>query len=108
MYLGEIPAKLIYALLLDRKEMAIRNEWVDEYGDTYVIYPKQEIKKYLNISRYRIDQALAELEEYDQMVEVAVPYPGKLCQFYVKDITDNAKPVRWRREPERYGQRNKV
>lgn len=58
-----MDAKLIYALLLDRKEMAIRNEWVDEYGDTYVIYPKQEIKKYLNISRYRIDQALAELEE---------------------------------------------
>lgn len=79
-----MDAKLIYALLLDRKEMAIRNEWVDEYGDTYVIYPKQEIKKYLNISRYRIDQALAELEEHDQMVEVAVPYPGKLCQFYVR------------------------
>ena len=53
------------------------NEWVDEYGDTYVIYPKQEMKKYLNISRYRIDQALAELEEHDQMVEVTVPYPGK-------------------------------
>ena len=88
-----MDAKLIYALLLDRKEMAIRNEWVDEYGDTYVIYPKQEIKKYLNISRYRIDQALAELEEHDQMVEVAVPYPGKLCQFYVKDITDNEKQM---------------
>lgn len=27
-----MDAKLIYALLLDRKEMAIRNEWVDEYG----------------------------------------------------------------------------
>lgn len=67
-----MDAKLIYALLLDRKEMAIRNEWVDEYGDTYVIYPKQEMKKYLNISRYRIDQALAELEEHDQMVEVTV------------------------------------
>ena len=40
-----MDAKLIYALLLDRKEMAIRNEWVDEYGDTYVIYPKQEMKK---------------------------------------------------------------
>lgn len=66
-----MDAKLIYALLLDRKEMAIRNEWVDEYGDTYVIYPKQEIKKYLNISGYRIDQALAELEEAElaEMVE---------------------------------------
>lgn len=48
-----MDAKLIYALLLDRKEMAIRNEWVDEYGDTYVIYPKQEIKKYLNIRSER-------------------------------------------------------
>ena len=44
------------------------------------------MKKYLNISRYRIDQALAELEEHDQMVEVTVPYPGKflpvLCEGY--------------------------
>ena len=78
--------------------MAIRNEWVDEYGDTYVIYPKQEMKKYLNISRYRIDQALAELEEHDQMVEVTVPYPGKLCQFYVKDITDNEKQMKKMKE----------
>ena len=83
-----VDAKLIYALLLDRKEMAGRNEWVDEYGDTYVIYPKLEMKKYLNISRHRIDQALEELEAHDHMVEVTVPYPGNLCQIYVKDITD--------------------
>lgn len=83
-----VDAKLIYALLLDRKEMAGRNEWVDEYGDAYVIYPKQEMKQYLNISRYRIDQALAELEAHNQMVEVTVPYPGNLCQIYVKDITN--------------------
>ena len=37
-----VDAKLIYALLLDRKEMAIRNEWVDEYGDTYVIYQNRK------------------------------------------------------------------
>ena len=44
-----MDAKLIYALLLDRKEMAIRNEWVDEYGDTYVIYPKQAENDHWNV-----------------------------------------------------------
>ena len=41
-----MDAKLIYALLLDRKDMAIRNEWEDEYGDTYVISPKQEMNSF--------------------------------------------------------------
>lgn len=86
-----MDAKLIYALLLDRKEMAIRNEWVDEYGDTYVIYPKQEIKKYLNISRYRIDQALAELEEHDQMVEVAVLMEAGFTQAELAEMVGNCK-----------------
>lgn len=38
-----MDAKLIYALLLDRKEMAIRNEWVDEYKDEayYSLSPKK-------------------------------------------------------------------
>ena len=47
-----MDAKLIYALLLDRKEMAIRNEWVDEYGDTYVIYPKQGIYPDIGLTRH--------------------------------------------------------
>ena len=84
-----VDAKLLYSLLLDRKTMAIMNGWVDQYGTAYVIYPKSEMKKHLNASRYRVDMALNELEKCGQMVVVTQPNPGRPCQIYVKDITGN-------------------
>ena len=51
-----VDAKLLYSLLLDRKTIAIMNGWVDQYGTAYVIYPKSEMKKHLNASRYRVDR----------------------------------------------------
>lgn len=84
-----VDAKLLYSLLLDRKTMAIMNGWIDQYGTAYVIYPKSEMKKHLNASRYRVDMALNELEKCGQMVVVTQPNPGRPCQIYVKDITGN-------------------
>ncbi len=84
-----VDAKLLYSLLLDRKTVAMMNGWVDRYGTAYVIYPKSEMKKHLNASRYRVDMALNELEKCGQMVMVTQPNPGRPCQIYVKDITGN-------------------
>ncbi|MDO4650259.1 MAG: replication initiator protein A [Eubacteriales bacterium] len=84
-----VDAKLLYSLLLDRKTVAMMNGWVDRYGTAYVIYPKSEMKKHLNASRYRVDMALNELEKCGQMVVVTQPNPGRPCQIYVKDITGN-------------------
>ena len=84
-----VDAKLLYSLLLDRKTMANMNGWIDQYGTAYVIYPKSEMKKHLNASRYRVDMALEELEKCGQMVVVTQPNPGRPCQIYVKDITGN-------------------
>ncbi len=80
-------AKLLYSLLLDRKNVARLNEWIDPMGTPYVIYPKSEMKQHLNASRYRVDAALEELAACDEMVLVTQPYPGRPCQIYVKDIT---------------------
>ena len=84
-----VDAKLLYSLLLDRKTMANMNGWIDQNGTAYVVYPKSEMKKHLNASRYRVDMALEELEKCGQMVVVTQPDPGKPCQIYVKDITGN-------------------
>ena len=84
-----VDAKLLYSLLLDRKTLANMNGWIDQNGTAYVVYPKSEMKKHLNASRYRVDMALEELEKCGQMVVVTQPDPGKPCQIYVKDITGN-------------------
>lgn len=82
-----VDAKVLYALLLDRMNVAAFNGWIDDYGTRYVIYPKSEMKKDLNATRYRVDMALEELYQKEKMVVVTQPYPGKPCQIYVKDIT---------------------
>lgn len=81
-------AKLLYSLLLDRKNVARLNEWIDPMGTPYVIYPKSEMKRHLNASRYRVDAALDELAACEQMVMVTQPNPGRPCQIYVKDIAN--------------------
>lgn len=86
---SSVDAKLLYSLLLDRKTLANMNGWIDQNGTAYVVYPKSEMKKHLNASRYRVDMALEELEKCGQMIVVMQPDPGKPCQIYVKDITGN-------------------
>ena len=54
-------AKILYSLFLDRLKFAVQNGWVDGKGDLYVIYPKSEMKKDLNTTRYGVDQAVQEL-----------------------------------------------
>ena len=51
-------AKILYSLFLDRLKFAVQNGWVDHNGDLFVIYPKSEMKKDLNTTRYGVDQAV--------------------------------------------------
>ena len=48
-------AKILYSLFLDRLKFAVQNGWVDHNGDLFVIYPKSEMKKDLNTTRYGVD-----------------------------------------------------
>lgn len=49
-------AKILYSLFLDRLKFAVQNGWVDHNGNLFVIYPKSEIKKDLNTTRYGVDR----------------------------------------------------
>lgn len=81
-------AKLLYSLLLDRLRFAAHNGWLDKDGQLFVIYPKSEIKRDLNVTRYGADQAIAELTDMVNLVRI-VPESGKANHFYIRDITEN-------------------
>lgn len=87
-------AKLLYSLLLDRMEMAEPSGWVDKYGFPYVVYPKEEMRKHLNVTGQQVRLALEELEYTDEMINVVRVYPEKECRIYVKDITDSRQTVK--------------
>lgn len=79
-------AKILYSLFLDRLKFAVQNGWVDHNGDLFVIYPKSEMKKDLNTTRYGVDQAVQELgigrTSFYKMKKQALGYLG----FYFYEI----------------------
>ena len=58
---------------------------VDHNGNLFVIYPKSEIKKDLNTTRYGVDQAVQELVQVGKLVRI-IPNNGKANHFYINDI----------------------
>ena len=81
-------AKILYSLFLDRLKFAVQNGWVDHNGDLFVVYPKSEMKKNLNMTRYGVDQAVQELVQVGKLVRI-IPNNGKANHFYINDIYEN-------------------
>ena len=59
-----IQAKLLYAVLLDRMSLSVKNHWVDSKNRAYIIYPVEEIVQDLGFTRKKAMDVLAELETF--------------------------------------------
>ena len=59
-----IQAKLLYAVLLDRMSLSVKNHWVDTKNRAYIIYPVEEIVQDLGFTRKKAMDVLAELETF--------------------------------------------
>ncbi len=55
--------KIIYMLLYDRARLSQKNNWMDENGRIFVIFPVKELAKKLEKSETTIKTALNELDE---------------------------------------------
>jgi len=58
-------AKLLYTLLLYRATLSQKNNWMDERGFVYVIFPLSALSKALRCSTMSIKRALRSLEDAD-------------------------------------------
>jgi len=56
-------SKILYSLLLDRTSLSIKNNWKDEFGKVYIIYPIEEIMSNLNCSEKKAIKFMKELED---------------------------------------------
>ena len=70
-------AKLLYTLLLDRATLSQKNNWMDERGFVYVIFPLSSLSDALQCSTMSIKRALRSLEDADlierKRSRIAVP-----------------------------------
>ncbi|WP_436889284.1 replication initiator protein A [Mammaliicoccus sciuri] len=73
--------KIAYAILRDRLNLSIKNNWVDENGDIYFIFTNETLKRILNISSpNKLSKIKKELEKADlfSQIRVGLNKPNKL------------------------------
>jgi len=79
-------AKLLYAVLLDRMNLSLRNGWQDENGNAYIICTIDEIMDSIRCARQKAVKLLDELEHEYQLIERRRQGLGKPNLLYVKDL----------------------
>lgn len=84
-------AKLLYAVLLDRMNLSLKNGWQDENGNAYIICTIDEIMDSIRCARQKAVKLLDELEHEYQLVERRRQGLGKPNLLYVKDLYLNKK-----------------
>ena len=55
-------AKVAYSLMLDRTKLSAKNNWEDDKGRIYIIFPQKEIQQILGCSLRTVTSALRELD----------------------------------------------
>lgn len=63
-------AKVLYGILDDRRELSLKNEWIDKDDNIYLIYTRKEIEKMVCMSNVPVTNAFKELNDYGLIEEV--------------------------------------
>lgn len=62
-------SKLLYGLLLDRLSISMKNEWIDEEGNIFLIFSRKEAEEKLNLSDKTVTKAFKQLSEVKLIYE---------------------------------------
>ena len=82
----------IYLLMSDRFRLSKKNGWIDEEGDTYIMYSYEELCEELNLKRRNsISDAIKELENLN-FIEKKRRY-NRSNVYYLVDIFDSNNNV---------------
>lgn len=63
-------AKLLYAILKDRFELSVKNNWIDQDGCIYMFFTVEDIGEKLGCGRDKVIKLKKELKKYDLLEEV--------------------------------------
>src|SRR5699024_5693977 len=77
--------KLMYSLLRDRYELSIKNDWVDQHGNVYCLYSRENLADDINVSVNTIRKCINKLTELNLMREVRKGQ-GKANFMYISKV----------------------
>ena len=78
-------SKILYAFLLDRLSLSIKNHWVDKEDRIYLIFTREEVQEKLNLSDKTVTKAFKQLND-SGLVEEKRQGLGKPNLIYVGKI----------------------
>ncbi len=85
-----IGAKVIYSIMLDRNELSIKNNLIDDKGEVYIFMKIEEIKKLLNCGEQKAVKILRELELVELIKKEKVGF-NKPNKIYLKSQNWNSE-----------------
>ncbi|MBR8679345.1 replication initiator protein A [Lactococcus lactis] len=65
----KLESKFAYALLKDRFELSVKNKWVDEENNVFLIFTVKELEKVLGCGKNKVIQIKQELTKYGLLEE---------------------------------------
>lgn len=85
-----LDAKMLYALMLDRVSLSIKNNRVDVLGHVYIIFKQSSIMELLHWSKNKVITIFKELEKFC-LIDRKKQKANMPDLIYVKKISDNDK-----------------
>lgn len=87
-------SKLLYAILKDRFELSVKNNWIDADGNIYFIFTVEEIGEMLGCGKDKVIKLKKELKKYDLLEEVrqGLNKPNLIYLGSLK-VENEAKPL---------------
>ena len=88
-------SKILYAFLLDRLTLSKKNNWINEKGEVYLIFTRQEVQDKLNLSDKTVSKAFKQLTDarlvYEKRQGLGKPnllFVGKIQHEKIVQIAD--------------------
>ncbi len=90
-----IGAKVVYGLMLNRLSLSRKNNWSDEHGRVYIVFPLDSIQTMLKCSRNTALKYMKELDTVNGigLIERRKSGFGKADTIYVKNFNAGKKVV---------------
>lgn len=104
-------AKIAFAILQDRLDLSIKNDWFDEEGNIYFLYGNQQLSDILNCSKPTVIKIKKELHQAELLEEKRMGLSQSNRLYLLKpvaEISDVKQIEEPKEEPETLGAQQKL
>ena len=78
-------ARVLYSLLRDRHELSLKNQWLNENDEVYLIFSRENMCEMLNLSEKTVTKAMNDLKKH-RLVDVQRRGQGKTNLIYLLNL----------------------